>query len=236
MSTIEDKILDGPRVHYCEADDDDVREDEGGDRESNTSSVKHNGGLFRKPDVESQSGQSSHRGVSFNTGPKGVLEDHRRTMKNLSKTEPDSLEAEFRELMNDDTYLEDLIKKRLDAADRGLPEFGLVYHLRSGQELLDAIDKENPSVQVVAHIYRKYSRFCANVNKSLDELARDLKHAKFVTIDASVTGLSENFKEKGVPSLLIYKGGTLVRSLVQLEDLLDKDFTGEDLKSLILDI
>lgn len=227
MSTIEDKILNGPRLHYCDAGDDDIRREEIDQEDDKCSDRVETGdasSLFQRPS-EDELPQTRWRGTSSNTGPKGVIED-------FNRKELDDLDAEFQALMNDESILKEYITKRISD---NIPTFGQVYHLRNGDELLEAIDKENPNVLVIAHIYTKYSRPCSNLNRCLNELANELKHIKFVTLDASVTGLSGNFKENGVPALLAYKAGDLVKSLVQLEEFLDKNFDASQVKELLID-
>lgn len=227
MSTIEDKILNGPRLHYCDEGDDDIRREEIDQEDDKASDRVETGdasSLFQRPS-EDELPQTRWRGTSSNTGPKGVIED-------FNRKELDDLDAEFQALMNDESILKEYITKRISD---NIPTFGQVYHLRNGDELLEAIDKENPNVLVIAHIYTKYSRPCSNLNRCLNELANELKHIKFVTLDASVTGLSGNFKENGVPALLAYKAGDLVKSLVQLEEFLDKNFDASQVKELLID-
>lgn len=255
MSTIEDKLLDGPRVYYCDADNDDIRRGDGADEEELSDSYAIERGdatnLFQRPPdsdenrVEDCLSQAKFKslGSSTNTGPKGVIEDYKKQSQSRSDTlqnhnEVDLIEAEFQELLHDESTLNQYISRRLAENKKlqsSLPTFGHVYHLKSGCELLDAIDKENPNVSVIVHIYTKYSKSCANLNRCLDELASDLKNIKFVTLDASVTALSSEFKENGVPALLAYKRGDLLKSLVQLEELLDKNFEADQVKELLSD-
>lgn len=246
MSSIEDKILDGPRVHYCDADNDDTRTDfeERVDRDDPEPSSTRNdcSSLFVRPDEETEKLSRVRQKIptcSTNTGPKGVIEDHRKqssTKRNQHSNDDDDLEAEFQNLLNDDSILKEYISKRIaQEKNKDISSFGQVYRLQTGTELLDAIDKEKPNVLVVVHIYTKYSRSCANIDRCLDELAAEVKHVKFVTLDASVAGLSENFKENGVPALLAYRGGNLIKSLVQLEELLDKDFNVAQIRELMVD-
>lgn len=246
MSTIEDKILDGPRVQYCEADNDDIRtgEDAGLDLDDPEKATTRNeiSSLFIRPDQEStiDNGSAAYRmrsqGYSMNTGPKGVIADHRKhsLSKSSSKVDESDLDEEFKELLNDDSIIKSIAERRI-AQLINLPTFGSVFRLITGTELLDAIDKENPNILVVVHIYTKFSRSCAKVDKCLDVLANEFKRIKFVTLDARAASLSDNFKENGVPALLAYKGGNLVKSLVQLEDLLDKDFEVAQLRELLID-
>lgn len=238
MSTLEDKILDGPRVNYCDADDDDIRfeEDDG-----SPTLERHNASeLFRKPEDDEQSFARLSRATgrtsgSSNTGPKGVIEDFRVNSLDSEKNNT-NIDLEFQELLEDDNIIKDYIAKRiLDAEASAVKVFGQIYHLTTGEELLDAIDKEPSNILVIVHIYTKYSKPCSELNKCLGKIASKWKHVKFCSLDASVTSLSDNFKRNGVPAILGYKGGEVVKSLVQLEDFLDKNFDVDQVQELLND-
>lgn len=240
MSTIEDKILDGPKVDYCESEFKDARvEDYGSDDDENRCTRNNVSSLFVRPNDEEQSSISrSHIGLSRNTGPKGVIQDCKK--KALEKYDEvsnvDELEAEFQALLNDDTILKEFVNKRLEQRKcETRRTFGQLEHLQDGSQLLDAIDKEDKDVFVIVHLYTRFSRPCSTLNQRLAELAKDMSYIKFVTLDAGVAGLSSDFKEKGVPALLAYKGGNLVKSLVKLEDYVDGDFDTVQLKDLLVD-
>lgn len=237
MSNLEEKILEGPRVHYCDDGDDDIRQDanDSDDNELGSGGCRIETGkldiLLQRPDDEAFDANRSRMKAwtseaSRNTGPKGVLADFKK------KSQDDELEAEFQALLRDEGIIKELAMKRIQS---NIPIFGQVYRLGTGSQLLDAIDKENPNVLVIVHLYTRYSRPCSHLNGCLDELASDLKTIKFVTLDASVTGLSQNFKENGVPALLAYRGGDLVKSIIQLSELLDRDFTSNDVKDILSD-
>lgn len=240
MSTIEDKILDGPRIHYCD-EADDVRSGEDLDENHTHSGNDNFSSLFVRPDEETERlERASHvnwRASSVNTGPKGVIEDYRKKKSlNNKPDQVDDLDAEFQNLLNDDSILEEFISKRISKDTKeDLPTFGYVRRLQTGVELLDAIDKEHKNVLVIVHLYTKYSRSCNNMNHHLHELATQLNHIKFVTLDASATALSGNFKENAVPALLAYRGGDLVKSLIQVDELMDKNFDSQQIKELLID-
>lgn len=250
MSTIEDKLLDGPRVHYCDVDSDHIRLEDRSDEDDNDSrddkSCMSKGGvssLFTRPDDDEEQSNYPRRVCnSTNTGPKGVLEDYRK--KSLPSQESsqvcnssDDLEAEFRELMNDDSILQRIAEKRLAQLRRSGPQptFGFVQRLKTGDELLEALDREHPNVLIIVYIYTSYSKICSKVNKFMDQLADSYKDIKIVTLNANVTQLSDNFKRNGVPALLAYRNGDLIKSLVQMEESLDKDFDFAQVRELLVD-
>lgn len=255
MSNLEEKILNGSRVHYIEAGDDDKRiEDETGNE--TTSNQHQPSNLESSINLKYESISSSlddqprlRRSetlnfCSYNTGPKGVIQDfkHHVTQKdrhpNIAASDADPLELEFEQLMSDDSILEQFKQerlKRLNNADRNIPEFGYMKHISSGEEFLKNVDDENPNATVVCHVYRKFSQMCLILNKHLEEISKKYKHIKFMCIDAAVVGLSTNFIENGVPALLVYKNGNLVKSLVRLEDNFDRDFDLNQVKELLVE-
>lgn len=143
MSNLEEKILNGPQIHYCEDGDDDIREEEveQGEDDEKCSRGKAES-LFTRVDHEetsrgSRAGSNTNPGA-HKTGPKGVIEDFKK------QAEADALEAEFQALMNDDAFLKELASRRLISnMQQQQPTFGRVFRLQTGPELLDAIDKEN---------------------------------------------------------------------------------------------
>lgn len=249
MATLEDKLLDGPRVHYCEADDDDKRpendENTGDDVENHNHVAKGDiDKLFVRPDEETERlerlNRISWQGKSENTGPKGVIRDcqkRSRQSRQISDNHPnDDLDAEFQALLNDDSILREYASKRISEAARASnPNFGRVFKLNAGFQLLDAIDKEDKNVKVIVHLYVKFSKSCERLNTCLECLAKDYSHIKFVTLDASVAGLSDHFKSKGVPAILLYKSGNLIKSLIQLGEHLDDDFDTDQVRDLLID-
>lgn len=246
--TLEEKILGGPRIHYCDADDHDIREDEqqSADEASDEGAnvEKHDvADLFRPISDEDEKLERLEKAnwapSSSNTGPKGVIGDYikrRNKVKNKNINDEEKLELEFQELLNDESLIQEYISKRISSAQKSqIKLFGEVYRLQSGDQLLDAIDNECPNVTVIVHIYTRCSKSCTLLNRCLDKIASDYKEIKFVTLDASVTSLSNNFKENGVPALLAYRAGDLIKTLVQLDELLDQDFGPGEIKDLLID-
>lgn len=256
-SKLEEKILDGPRVHYCDAEDDDIRKDEvdeaSSDNEQDQPGIeKHDIADLFRPITEEDERLERLQSVNWapsstNTGPKGVIGDYLRKREQARNnksngiidrplTEDEKLELEFEELLNDETIMKEYISKRISMSQNANSKtFGRLQKLETGDQLLDAIDDELAEVLIIVHIYTKYSRACTQLNRCLDKIATQYEAIKFVTLDASVTKLSSNFKENGVPAILAYKGGDLVTSLVQLEEFLDKDFGTEEVKELLFD-
>ena len=57
----------------------------------------------------------------------------------------------------------------------------------------------------------------------------------FFYFKASAAGLSHRFKTIGVPAILVYKSGELMKSFVRLTDALGDDFYTSDLESFLIE-
>uniref|UniRef100_A0A182JTZ3 Phosducin domain-containing protein n=1 Tax=Anopheles christyi TaxID=43041 RepID=A0A182JTZ3_9DIPT len=205
-------------------------------------------------------------GTAGNTGPKGVIQDWQRfkqleaerrendeaeklrLLKKLSITartkEEDKaaesmneLDAEFRELMDEDFLLE-YQRKRMAEMLATMDKkgcFGELIHLKDGGEFLQAVDKEDKNATVVIHIYREKYGPCIKMNDALIKLAKEYMNVKFCKFISSDAGLSNLFKTSGVPALLIYKGGQMIGNFVKMVDDLSDEFDFSDVESFLVE-
>lgn len=204
-------------------------------------------------------------GTSSNTGPKGVIKDWQRfkqletekrqadeteriaLMKKLTLTVQSALDEErekaaledpdLAELLTDEflvTYQKQRMQEMLQQNQHAC-KFGEVIYLKSGQEFLDAIDKENKSVTVVIHLYEDHVEACRTMNVCLKHLSKLYDTVKFCAIIGSRAGLSRDFKANGVPALLIYKSGNLVGNFIRLTDDLGNEFAPEDVQDYLVE-
>jgi len=82
---------------------------------------------------------------------------------------------------------------------------------------------ENEYVYIVAHLYQNHVTACARTNIALEVLARQFKHVHFVRIRS--TDAIQTYSDKGLPTLLVYRGGKLVHSFICLAELIPKQIT-----------
>lgn len=206
-------------------------------------------------------------GQSANTGPKGVIKDWQRfkqleTEKNEEKEreriqlakrlaittqtaaedaerkEQEALEAEFAELMNEDTLLEFQRRRMVEMMERcGQQQiFGKVLNLNNGDDFLNAVDQESKLTTVVIHIYETHLAACKTLNKCLSTLADEYRQVKFCKILGSVAGLSKGFKVGGMPAVLVYKAGALIGNFVRIADDLGGDvFYATDVEGFLIE-
>ncbi|CAH1981780.1 unnamed protein product [Acanthoscelides obtectus] len=254
MATLEDKIL-GEKLHnYCSSS-----EESGGEN----SDCEGEGA--KQPEAAEPSSLNKWEGTSTNTGPKGVIRDFKdykqlesekrrneeRQMIELAKkftmTVKSTLEEErekaaledpeLAELLKDDfllQYQKKRMQEMLEQTNHNI-KFGSLLTLTTGQEFLDAIDKEHKSVTVIIHIYDDNLEACRALNASLQELCRIYENVKFCRMPSNCAGVSREFKREGLPALLVYKDGNLVGNFVRLTDDLGNDFSVEEVKIYLVE-
>jgi len=155
----------------------------------------------------------------------------------LKREEEDELEREMAELMNDDILLQFQKKRMLEMLTTSgeLKEFGKVFEINSPTEFLDCIEKENRHTIIIIHVYDKYIVSCKEINKCLDVLAPEHKMTKFCKILCSTTGMSYNFRENGLPAILVYKSGILIGNFVQITKEMGDDIFPSDLENYLIE-
>ncbi|XP_049859344.1 phosducin-like protein [Schistocerca gregaria] len=261
MTTLEDKIL-GEKVHcYCSSSE---SEEEKSEDESETpnaaAGAEGKSSDVPPPDPYKWEGYSTNtgpKGVVQDWRRYKQLEIEKRAeqekerldlIKKLSLTcrsaldeerdkNNEELDPELAELLNDENILLEYQKQRMQEMMQqisSLPRFGKVIALTSGEEFLDAIDKEHKSVTIVVHIYEDHVPACEAMNGCLLNLCQEYANVKFCKVIGSAAGVSKRFKINGVPALLVYKGGQLVGNFVRVSEELGDDFFMEDVESFLL--
>ncbi|XP_044750817.1 phosducin-like protein [Coccinella septempunctata] len=258
MATLEDKILGNKLHNYCSSSEDEDELDNS-DTESSKQPPKSQETLSHPPEVD------AWEGTSTNTGPKGVIKDWQRykqleiekraederekieLLQKLTLTVQSALDEErekaalvdpdIAELM-DDAFLLDYQKHRMEEMLEQVNhkiKFGHVISLSTGQDFLDAIDKENKSVKVIVHIYENNVDSCRVMNNCLAKLCKMYPNVKFCSIVSSKAGMTSKFKSDGVPALLVYKAGNLIGNFVKLADELGSEFSTEEVQDFLVE-
>ncbi|XP_065175526.1 phosducin-like protein [Sycon ciliatum] len=179
----------------------------------------------------------------FMTGPKGVLQDRERHLRELAEERQERLErledAARQQVVprpidpeaDDDEFMAKYREKRLRDMQRmaSRPKFEKVYgnliHLTS-RAYTEAIDSEPDSVFVVVHIYDSFMALSNKINKCLKIVAQQYPMVKFCKILALAAGVSEAFASKGLPALLVYRKGDLVGNFIAVGNELGHDESG----------
>ncbi|CAL4061355.1 unnamed protein product [Meganyctiphanes norvegica] len=142
------------------------------------------------------------------------------------------------ECLIDEAFLQQYITKRMEemrAHTVPKPTFGKIYNLNSGEEFLDAIDKEEKNVTIVVHIYEKGVLGCKAMSGCMICLAEEYPSVKFCRLQASAAGVSSKFKQMGLPAILVYKSGQLMGNFVRLIDEFGDDFYATDVESFLIE-
>lgn len=264
---LEDKILGNKLENYCSSSEDEGGYEDASDGESASGGSAAPAPDATAPGKTYFTPVEKWNGQSANTGPKGVIKDWQRfkqletekneekerervqLMKKLAITsrtaaedaerkEQDALDAEFAELLNEDTLLEFQRRRMVEMMERcGQRQvFGKVINLANGDEFLNAVDKESEHVTVIIHIYENHLAACKTLNKCLSNLADEYRQVKFCKIFGSVAGLSKGFKVGGMPALIVYKAGALIGNFVRISDDLGGDeFYATDVEGFLIE-
>ncbi|XP_071452680.1 phosducin-like protein [Hetaerina americana] len=261
MATFEDKILGEKTEYYCSSSSEGEEEDD--ESENKDAGAVPSSEVGRGPDVSKWSGTASNTGPKgvisdwqkFKELEKQKLEEEKverlELIKKLSITcqsaldeerekaeaEKDSVDPDLKELFSD-KFLQEYMQKRMNEMlqkSSNVPKFGKVINLTTGQEFLDAVDKENKSVTIVVHIYEELVNGCEAMNGCLIHLSQKYNEVKFCKMKGSLAGLSHHFKVSGVPALLVYKSGQLVGNFVRLTDEFGEDFFACDVESFLIE-
>jgi hypothetical protein len=131
-------------------------------------------------------------------------------------------------------YRAQRIQQMKDQAKSGKKRkiFGNLTELR-GDKFTNAIDSAPPEAFVVIHIYDEFIINCVKLNRCLAELAKIHPTVKFCRIQSHQLDLSKNFLDKGLPAILVYKGGEIVGNLLRVTDTLGDKFTTRDVEEFL---
>uniref|UniRef100_A0AAY5L6L5 Phosducin domain-containing protein n=2 Tax=Esox lucius TaxID=8010 RepID=A0AAY5L6L5_ESOLU len=152
---------------------------------------------------------------------------HKMTMQEYNMLQEDD---------DDEDFLQQYRKQRIEEMRRKVyrgKHFEQVYELRSGEEFLEAVDKEDKTCLVMIHIYEGEVPACEAMTGSLLCLAQEYPLVKFCSVRGSAIGTSAQFRGSALPALLVYKGGDLIGNFVRITDQLGEDFYAVDVEALL---
>lgn len=137
---------------------------------------------------------------------------------------------------DDEDFLQHYRMQRIEEMRRQLcrgKRFEQVYELTSGEEFLEALDKEDKSTLVMIHIYEPDIPGCDAMSGSLLCLAQEYPLVKFCSVRSTAISTSALFRGSALPAMLVYKGGDLIGNFVRVTDQLGEDFFAVDLEALL---
>jgi len=141
-------------------------------------------------------------------------------------------------MLEDDEVLREFIQRRMQemtSASQQRPQFGNLIPLETGDQFIRAVDEEMPDVCVIVHLYDDRTVSCRTMNQCLGQLSKQHPTYKFCKLRATTAGVSQRFKESGVPALLVYKAGAVIGNFVRLKDELGEDFCVGDLENFLIE-
>ncbi|XP_056379602.1 phosducin isoform X2 [Hyla sarda] len=113
------------------------------------------------------------------------------------------------------------------------PKYGCLYELRSGDEFLEAIEKEHKSTTVIVHIFSDEIKACEALNSCLTCLALEYPTVKFCKIKSADTGAGERFSKEVLPTILVYKAGELISNFISVSENLNEEFFAGDVEAFL---
>lgn len=177
---------------------------------------------------------------------KEILRQMSSPYKSPSKEEKDSREKFTRkmsmqeyELINDkedENCLQKYRKQCMQDMHQKLsfgPKYGCLYELKSGDEFLEAIEKERKSTTVIVHIFSDEIKGCEALNNCLTCLALEYPTVKFCKIKSADTGAGERFSKEVLPTILVYKAGELISNFISVSENLNEEFFAGDVEAFL---
>nr|ACQ58103.1 Phosducin-like protein [Anoplopoma fimbria] len=137
---------------------------------------------------------------------------------------------------DDEDFLQHYRMQRIEEMRRQLcrgKRFAQVYELSSGEDFLEALDKEDKSTLVMIHIYESDIPGCESMSGSLMCLAQEYPLVKFCSVRSSAISTSALFRDSALPALLVCKAGDLIGNFVRVTDQLGEDFLAVDVEALL---
>uniref|UniRef100_A0A6J0TUV0 Phosducin n=1 Tax=Pogona vitticeps TaxID=103695 RepID=A0A6J0TUV0_9SAUR len=144
------------------------------------------------------------------------------------------------ELINDDKEDENCLQKYRKRCMQDMhqrlsfgPKYGYLAELQSGEQFLEAVEKERKTTTVIVHIYEDEVKGCEALNSSLTCLAAEYSTVKFCKIKASNTGAGERFSTDVLPTLLVYRAGELVSNFISVTEHFNEEFFAGDVEMFL---
>uniref|UniRef100_A0A7R9UGG9 Phosducin domain-containing protein n=1 Tax=Pinguiococcus pyrenoidosus TaxID=172671 RepID=A0A7R9UGG9_9STRA len=144
--------------------------------------------------------------------------------------------VENADIDSDDEFLERYRRQRMSQlmAAAAAPTFGEVAEV-SGDDFVETVDAVDPRAFVVVHLYEPFVHLCTKMNRVLEILARRQPSVKFLRMRADecrrTTG--QEFDAIALPTLLVYRGGQTVATIVRVQDEVGEGLQANDVEWLL---
>lgn len=122
------------------------------------------------------------------------------------------------------------LKKQASTGSR--KRFGNLVEVR-GDKYDVLIDNSPPGVMLIIHIYNEFYADSMYMNKCLTRLAKFYPTAKFCRVQCTQLGVSQEFSEKALPTLIVYCDGEIIGNHVRVTDTIGTTYEDEDLEQFL---
>eukprot|EP00029_Vermamoeba_vermiformis_P000987 TRINITY_DN11153_c0_g1_i1.p1 TRINITY_DN11153_c0_g1~~TRINITY_DN11153_c0_g1_i1.p1 ORF type:complete len:286 (+),score=63.95 TRINITY_DN11153_c0_g1_i1:178-1035(+) len=98
---------------------------------------------------------------------------------------------------------------------------------------VEFVEKENPSVVIIIHLYQTHLRACTRMNECLKNLSEryfNVKFSKMISTEAK-----QHFDEIALPALLVYKDSKLVNVYLRMVDSVGYNFDVDDVEEFLIE-
>jgi len=155
------------------------------------------------------------------TGANGLSEEDRirEHERQRRKQKNDDLWSDEESSQNSDSEDERLFAKfrenRIREIQASLPVFGGYVRIHNITELASVINGNHEFTWMVIHLYQNTIRSCLSLHLTFENLATQFPHVCFLRMRSDAA--SNNYKEEGLPTLLLYQGSQLKHSLIAVD-------------------
>jgi hypothetical protein len=164
---------------------------------------------------------------------KSVNEEEEEKQLDIDELDDDEFWRKYREeRMNELKHDTQKPTQPQRVMERGGGRFGALLTVTQ-DSFVEFVEKENPSVVIVIHLYQTHLRACTRMNeciKNLSERYFNVKFAKMISTEAK-----QHFDEIALPALLVYKDSKLVNVYLRMVDSVGFNFDMDDVEEFLIE-
>ena len=144
-------------------------------------------------------------------------EERRAAAKARDGGADESDESDFEGSDEDDAFMAQYRASRISQlqVSAARPQFGELREVDQFQ-MLDELEGGDAEKVVVVHLYEEHHAGCRKLNGVLEGLARRMQSLQFLRLRATLA--QKDFDPVALPTLMVYRGGELVESLLRVTD------------------
>lgn len=137
---------------------------------------------------------------------------------------PEDVEPDLAEELDEDELriMEEYKQKRMLQLQQEIMQFGSVRELTC-KNMPEVVDSVPGYTFCVLHLYQPYVEPCVRLNFALDAIAPKYPYVSFCKMIATLA--IPDFDERGLPAVLIFRGGKQIKTLIRIISDLGNTFT-----------